>query len=182
MDMRTAFDVYFERLNLFSKEEYGTKPTVSFSVNLVKKLLVSEPDEDGEVEWAPVAQTTVVNWKAIENNLGFALQKEFKEYLSTYYFLSLTGILGNAWLGFYPIDGSIGHDKIIQQFYNDAQYVFPGTELFLIGTACIDDDDGYFIYYDNADNSVFCHESDTDKRVDVEGRLSDIVGSMEARD
>ena len=182
MEMRKAFDGYFDKLWRFTEKRYGTNPSVTYTENLNKALLISAPDEDDEVEWHPIEQSEDIGWDAVEESLSIKVAEELKAYLGTYYFLTLSGIYDNAFLNFYPIDGALPVGDQVCRAYNDARIVFPSSETFLIGNAVIDDDDSYFIFYDNAANSVFCYDAELDKRVDVRGSLSDIIGGMEARD
>ena len=182
MEMREAFDNYFAKLWRFSEKQYGTNPTVAYTENLNKALLVSIPNEDDEVEWRPIKQTEHIGWNAIEGRLAVKISEELKAYFGTYFFLTLSGVYNQAFLNFYPIAGVLPVDDLVHRAYSDSRAVFPGSETFLIGNAVIDDDDSFFIYYDNAVTSVFCFDSELGKRVEMKGSLSDIIGNMEARD
>lgn len=180
MNIKQAFELYFEKLNEYYKETFGTAPSVTFTEALNKNMLVSKPDEDGEVEWQPLLCVHTQNWDAVEAALGFAVCDELKNYYSTYYFLSLSGKLNGNHLNFYLIDGAKDTEAVIMQHYNDAQTIFPGAQCFLIGHAVVNDDDSYFIYYDNRTGEVFCFESDTNQRVMLSHSLAEIISSMEA--
>ena len=125
MDMKQAFDSYFEKLERFALEAYGTKPTVSISEHINDSLFVSSPDEDGEVEWKPVLQCVAPSWPSIEQQLGFELCNDLKDFFSTYFFFTLSGKLDNTFLNFYPVDGSKSVEDVILQDFKDAQAVFP---------------------------------------------------------
>jgi len=64
--------------------------------------------------------------------------------------------------------------------YNDAQYTFFATEIFLIGKAVVNDDDNYFIYYDNTTGKLFCYETDTKNEVLLSYSIAKTIESMEA--
>ncbi|NLA52504.1 MAG: hypothetical protein GX860_10345 [Alcaligenaceae bacterium] len=174
-----SFCSYFEKLEALYRTAFGTAPTVAYTDALNKTLLISEPNEEGEVQWKPIKQGFEIDWNSIEAELGFKLCQELKEYYSTYYFLSLNGSFGNCDLYFYPIDGSKQISQIVMQNYKDAQYVFPDTQLFLIGNAVVDDNDNYFIYYDNSTGKLFCHESETGKQILLSYSIAKTISSME---
>lgn len=182
MEMQKAFDIYFDKLWRFTEERYGANPSVTYTENLNKALLVSDPDEDDEVEWRPIMQSEDIGWDAIEERLAIKITEELKAYFGTYFFLTLSGIYNQAFLNFYPIEGVLPVADIVHRTYSDAIAVFPSSETFLIGNAVIDNDDSFFIYYDNADNSAFCYDAELGKRVDIRGSLAEIIGGMEARD
>ncbi len=179
--MKDAFDSYFSKLNDYAKEVFGTNPTVTYTDSLNKSCLISEPDEDDEVEWKPVPQKAAVSWKEIEDDLGFVMCDELKAYYSTYAFLMLSGKFGNSLLNFYPVDATEPVVETIKREYEDAQMVFKDSQIFLIGNAIVNEDDGYFIYYDNKSNKLFCYESDTQNEVLLSYSIAKTVGVMEAR-
>lgn len=175
-----AFDTYFKKLEVLYEKLFSSKPTAAYTDTLNKALLLSEPDGDGEVQWEPVRQTAAAAWSGIEAALGFPVCQELKEYYTTYYFLSLAGSFGSSDLYFYRIDGSKPLEDIVMLHYRDAQHVFPGSQCFLIGNAVVNDDDGYFIYFDNETGKLFCHESDTQNRVLLSYSLAKTIEGMEA--
>ena len=52
--------------------------------------------------------------------------------------------------------------------------------MFLIGNAVVNDDDSFFIYFDNATGKLFCYESDTKNEVLLSYSIAKTIGSMEA--
>ena len=181
-DMKNAFDVYFEKQKSYSYKTYGKRPAVPYTDNLNKDLLLSAPDEDDYVEWEPQEQKEPLNFDAVEKKLAFKINDELRSYYSTYFFLGMDGKLGNKNLYFDPINKSEEIQALILLQYDDAQAVFPNTQIFLIGMASIDRDDNYFIYYDNASSELFCYESDTNKKVLFSRSLVQVIGEMEAFD
>jgi len=179
-NMKKAFECYFKKLMDYSIKTYGAKPSCSYTDRLNKALLVSEPNEDKEVEWLPKLQDVLVIWKDIEDKLGFIVCDELKAYYSTYLFLSMAGKFGSGYLYFQPISSQNRIVDTIMQQYKDAQYIFPNTQMFLLGNATINDDDSYFIYYDNSTSKTFCYESDTKKQVLLSYSLAKTIYEMEA--
>lgn len=182
MEMREAFESYFEKLRSFAEKQYGANPSVTYTENLNKALLISEPNEDDEVEWRPIEQSKEIEWNTVEERLAFKITEELKAYFGSYFFLTLSGVYEKIFLNFYPADGMLPVANVVCRTHGDARAVFPSSETFLIGNAVIDDDDSYFIYYDNATNSVFCYDVELGKRLNIGASLTEIIGGMEARD
>ena len=178
--MKTAYEEYFSKLNSLYFTVFGTKPTVPYLEAYNKEMLIGVPNEDGEIQWAPKEQQNEFDWNNLEKEFGFTLCRELKEYYNTFYFLSLSGMLKFYELHFYRIDGTEPLDSIAFRNYKDGQHVFPCTECFLIGNASINDDDSFFIYYDNSTGKVFCYESETKKEFLLSYSLAEIIENMEA--
>lgn len=182
MAMREAFISYFQKLWNFTEKRYGASPSVTYTESLNKALLISTPDNDEEVNWQPIWQPVNIEWNTVEGGLGFRVNEELRSYFGTCFFLTLSGIYEKVFLNFYPIDGTLPVSEVVCRAHSDAKTVFPDSEMFLIGNAVINDDDSYFIYYDNTVNAVFCYDAELGKRVDIGGNISNIIGEMEARD
>lgn len=178
--METSFCNYFRRLQLLYNQEFSTKPTVSYSKELNSKLLIGNPDEDGEIQWLPIKQDQYLNWLLVEQRLRFTLRKEIKEYYNTYFFLVLSGSYKGCKINFYSLDGSKPIEQIIINAFEDAQYVFPQKSLLLIGNAVIDDNDSYFLFFDNDTGNLFCYESETNTKIVLSNSIAEVIGNMEA--
>ena len=79
ISIKEAMTEHYTKLENLYMKDIGTKPSVSYTDQLNKALLISEPDEDMEVEWQLIAQPAH-DWTQIEEKLGFSLMKELKEY------------------------------------------------------------------------------------------------------
>ena len=178
--MKKAFESYFQKLKALYDEQFSTLPTVAYSDQQNKSLIVSEPDEDGEVQWKPQEQTDPIEWGSIEEKLGFSVCEELKAYYSAYCFLMMSGKLGDCLLNFYPVGATEPIQNAIERNYQDAQYFFPETQIFILGNAKVADDDNYFICYDNSKNKLFCYESDKQEQIPLRYSLSQTIESMEA--
>lgn len=178
--MKEAFDLYFKKQEALFRKYFGSLPTVCYTDSLNKSLLVSAPNADGEVEWQPRLQTAAVDWGKLESIIGFRIRDELKAYYGTYLFLSLDGKRDGVEMHFLPIGKNKTVEGSVRQNLSDALYTFPGTQTFLLGGACIDGDDGYFIYFDNNTGQVYCYESDTKNRVELGSSLAEIIADMEA--
>lgn len=179
--IKNALAEYFRKLTQYSEARFGEKPKVTFSEKLNKNLILFDPDEDGEVSWHAVFQEKAVDWAAVESRIGFVINDELKDYYGTYYFLSLNGVIGNIQLFFYPIDGHITVESMIEQQNWDAKAFGRSNKSFLIGNAIVNDDDAYFIIYEN-DGDVFFYDNETHRVIKSGLSLHQIIGSMEARE
>lgn len=179
-DIKAAFNNFFSKLDSLYSSTFGTNPTVPYTEDLEKSLLIGVPDEDGEIQWSPQEQTAKLDWINCETQLGFPLCQELKDYYNTFLFLAISGMFGSCELHFYRIDGSEPIEKVILKNYYDAQYTFPGTEIFLLGNAVVNDDDSYFLYYDNTTGKLFCYESETKNEVLLSYSIAKTIGIMEA--
>ena len=167
--MQEAFEAFFEKQRAFYRERMQTEPSVPYSEDLNPALLISEEDEDGEVQWRPVLQPQTHDWSAFEKTCGFALREELKAFYNTYFFLSMSGRLDGAILEFYAVDGTVPLDEIASNQLDDASDLFPGSQRFLIGGAELNDNDDYFIFYDNADGTLFCYENNRQRYARLPG-------------
>ncbi len=174
-----AFERYFAKLTENYKATFNTNPTITYTNKLNKKLLISKPNADGKVEWKPLLQETKPDWKKIEKKLGFNICSELKEYYSTYLFCNLEGKIGDKELDFYPITDDKNLAKIIEQHYKDAQWEFPNSQVFLIGSAKVGRNENYNICFDNSKAKLFLYDNEMNKKVTLHS-LSYCIATMEA--
>lgn len=178
--IENAFNNYFEKLNQLYLNTLGTKPTVPFSDSLNKELLSGNTDDEGYIQWNPIKQDKIIKWKNIEEKIGFSICLELKDYYNTFFFLSLTGQYENCELHFYKIDGSESIESIVIRNHNDAKQYFPNDEMFLIGNAIVNDDDSFFIYYDNNSGRLFCYDADMKNELLLSYSIAKTIEKMEA--
>lgn len=177
--METAFERYFEKLNKSYEDKFNTKPTISYTSSLNKKLIVSKPDKEDYVEWQPLKQSGKANLEKLEKKLGFKLGYDLKDYYTTYLFYTLEGKFKGKQLDFYPIADENNLAKIIEQQYNDGQWAFPNSQTFLLGHATVAGNDNFYIYFDNKDNKIFLYDNEAKKKVKLKP-LSFVVATMQA--
>lgn len=179
-DIGLAFKLYFGKLNAYFMRECGSLPVTVYTETNNPALYVSEKDEEGWAEWQPIRQSETINFDEIEKNLGFLLRDELKSFYSTYLFLDMEGEIGNAILSFRHIDKTGDVPKMVESHYEKAQTPFPDSQIFSIGSAIIDDEDTYGIYYDNETGKTFCHDYEMDEVFSLYGSLAWTIGEMEA--
>lgn len=179
-EIAQAFDHYFEKLVHLYEKKYASKPTLYYSDSLNKALMISEIDENEEVQWLPIQQTQLLNWREIEDQLGFSVCDELKAYYTTYFFFSLNGEFGEADLYFDPISSHEGLKETILQHHSNGQDHFPHSQIFMIGAATIHFDDRFFIFYDNETSKTFCYEPESGQQILLAYSLAKVITAMEA--
>lgn len=184
--MKNAINNYYQKLEKTYLEEFNSKPTVTYTEKLNKSLLISKPNEDGEVEWRPKFIDEKIDFRALEKEFGFKISDELKEYYSTYYFLRLRGEIGKIDLRFYPLNKNI--EETIKQHLKDGRYYFEDEQIFLLGDANVNGIDGYFVFYDNKTEELFCYDCDefdfkeskfNTKKAIILKSIVDTINSME---
>lgn len=182
IEMKEAFDKYFDRLNKSYKAAFNTRPRTCLpnDVDIDKRLIVSEEDEDGYVEWAPVKIEKRPSLLNIEKELGFSLSAELKDFYLTYLFGKLEGTVGDIDLYFYKMYSINNLEKKIKQEYADGQWCFPNSQVFLIGDACCGGIDNFFIYYDNEKQQLFIYDNEEgcEQRIDIKTSIAETIANM----
>lgn len=178
MTMKEAFETYFEKLNNVWKDGIGCYPMISEDEKNNKDLIISEPDEDGEVEWQPQLQKNEINFSSIIN---FDLCEELKGFYNTYSFFSLRGKIANVRLYFDPVNAIETVEDTIKKAFENGQYYYPNSQIFVLGVASIDEDDNYILFFDNKTGRLFCYEGDTKKEITISDSLAKTISLMEAR-
>lgn len=178
--MKEAFDTYFKKLKELSNSVFERNPITIYIDGMNEKIVDSELDEDGYVEWKPVEQENVVDWSRIEGEVGFSLAKELKAYYSVYSFPLLVGRYEDCNFYFYGVNNTETVEMSVLKARRDGEYYFPESQIFLIGGADVGTDDNYFLFYNNKDNSVFCYESETKRQKKVANSIVEIFNLMEA--
>lgn len=177
--MKEAFDNYFKKLNRVWNELMNSGPMVSYSKDINKDLIISSPDEDGDVEWKPVLQQSY-DFSSITKALGFDLCDELKAFYNTYYFFTLGGELDGKSLYFDSVGAKEPLETTIINAYENGQYYYPNSQSFVIGMACINENDNYILFFDNEDGKLFCYENETNSKVQVSYSLEETISLMEA--
>lgn len=180
--MKTAFEEYYRRLEKYCFDEYKDKPKVPYSEKLDASALISAPDDEDEVAWAPVYLNEPPNWELAEKQLGFQLCDELKQYYGTCLFLRMNGRIIDIDLSFEPIPSVEAILPLIVCQRNDAKLRFPNLQMLLLGGADANGDDGYSIYYDNCSGSIICFDQDTLASLELPMTLTEIIAKMEAFD
>lgn len=178
--MKLALENYYLRLDKLYFKEYGTHPTVSYIPELCDEMLISDVDDDGEIQWkmVPIEPFDV---DKIFSCIGVRPSDELSELYSSYYFAQLCGKIGNT---IYYFDANALYknriDDLILLQYNNAKHYFPNKEYFLVGTASVDGADDYLLFYDNKEKMVHLYDGDSGCLKNNIGNIKYIINNMEA--
>ena len=187
MSMKEAFDTFFEKSNNSWKRQWGTLPTVPNCEKFANcPLITSTVNEKKDLEWQPKLQTEPIDFKPIEKSLGFEINDQIKEYLSTYWFLSLEGRTGMV--------EQLVLDEVLpksqQRFLEDVEFFFNKKELhylehgnyFLIGGFCsIDGDDSYLIHVNNDTGEVTAVQNFDKVSIKIADSIEDLLMNMKGK-
>ena len=178
--MLNAISKYYENLKKIYKKNFNSLPTVSFveDEDIDNDLYLSSPNEDGEVEWG-LKKIENLDFLKIEEELGFKINSNLKEYFSSYLFLSLNGRYNEIDFSFDSLKSVNYIKEKILISSKDGKYYFPDNNYFLIGIATYKQDDGYMIFYDNDSSKIFIYEDDTKKTVDINISLASLIENLE---
>ncbi len=162
MSMKEAFDVFFEEMTQNYINEWGTPPQApcNESKHPTGLFLLDTLNDDGYAQWKPQLQDKIVYFDNVEKELGFYIHTQIKEFLSTYWFLSLDGIIqssrGKVNLRLNGITPYVVLDKlIINNFDNEETHFLHDHKYFLIGTYCmIGGNDSYLVQVNNDTGEV----------------------------
>ncbi|MBE6844146.1 MAG: hypothetical protein E7508_00335 [Ruminococcus sp.] len=184
MSMKEAFDTFFEKNNNSWRKKWGTFPTVSKSEKYADcPLIISTIEEENELEWKPKLQTEPIEFKHLEEELGFSINPQIKEYLSTYWFLPLCGSTDTV--------GQLVLDEVLpksqHKLSEDVKFLFNKKELhymsegeyFLIGGfCCIEGNDSYLVHVDNDTGEVFAVQNFDKVSIKIADSIEDLLMNM----
>lgn len=162
--MKELFENYYKRLTKYYQEKFNSKPTICYLKEYDKKLVISEEDEDGYVEWQPVYLTQKVDFTKLEQKIGFEICKDLKDFYSTCLLGELSGKLDKQELMFSCITNRKKIISSVEQYYKDGQWLFPDSQIFLIGDAVVDGNDNWFICFDNLKKALFIYNNEEEQQ------------------
>ena len=146
-------------------------------------LTISTVNGEKDLEWQPKLQTEPIDFKPLEEELGFSINPQIKEYLSTYWFLPLEGSTDTV--------EQLVLDEVLpkpqQKFLEDVKFFFNKKELhymsegeyFLIGGFCmIERDDSYLVHVDNDTGEVFAVQNFDKVSIKIADSIEDLLKKM----
>ena len=93
MNVKEALETFFENNTQSWKRVWGTAPRIPINEKYLNSGLIIEGsiNKENEGEWLPKLQTSTIDFSAIELKLGFNINPQLKDFLSTYWFMPLEG-------------------------------------------------------------------------------------------
>ncbi|MDE5583888.1 MAG: SecY-interacting protein Syd [Ruminococcus sp.] len=158
MSMREAFDIYFTRLNKVWQEKHGSYPKTFYLERCDVKgvYLPGTIDEEGYIQWQPKLQTESVDFESIEKELQLTIHPHLKEYFSTYWFMQLSGYVGENSYSFDNIYPNAAISQLIKKSREDGNIDYIRGVFFAVGDA--NQDCGLYVNNDNGE--VICIDWD----------------------
>lgn len=176
--MEDAFEIYFNKLLDNYLTYNNSNPKAQYSEKLKNDLMLSQPDENGEVEWLPARIDEELDLYDVEEDLGFSLFGDLPDYYTKFLFLNLSGYVNKrTYLRFNPLSSKDILPQLIKAQFEAGQEVFPNTQIFLLGMATVGGDGNYGIYFDNRKNVIFLYNPENKKKVKL-GNLAYAVATM----
>lgn len=162
MSMKEAFETFFEEMtqNYLEKRGFPPQAPCNEERHPTGLFLLETLNEKGYAQWKPKLQENVVSFSKVEQELGFLIHSQIKEFLSTYWFLALDGRIQTQnkkivlrLNGLTPYNDL--NERIVSGFDNEQSHYLSDHKYFLIGTYCmIDGNDSYLIHVNNDTGEV----------------------------
>lgn len=172
MNIKYAYEQYFLKLKKVYLDTLGTEPTISWDSKLNQKLILSQPDSNGEAQWEPIPASKI--------NIN-GLCNEMIDFYSSYYYFSFSGKYKDVIYNFDSIDS---YEKAVlqaKQALADGEYYFKQQNTLLIASCSLNGNDDLLLFYRQNDSTLFLY--DVDKRFihpTLSFSLVELIGSMEA--
>ena len=160
MSIKIVMEKCFKLQQEFWKNRFESYPKVPYMEEFDELFIDNSIDEEGYAEWKPIEQKTKIEMTKIENTLGLTLSAELKEFYSAYCFMQLIGKMSDGTIIYLDRIPSKDINEYILEKYIDGRQVekngiFTGKcDLFKIGSATIDGNDGFLVCFDNNKGSV----------------------------
>lgn len=158
MSMKEAFDICFKKQKDFWNKQFGNGPKCPYSGNKISEddlFIEGTIDNEGYAEWKPKLQTQTVDFETIENELGFKLHLQLKEYFSTYWFMNLVGRINDITVYFKALPCKLNVETAIKESYinpsitEECKISLNDVALFNLGTVDVAGNDSYTFCFDN---------------------------------
>ena len=188
MSMKEAFDVFFEEIVKNWLEKRGRRPQIPCRPKDREKygvLIVDDDSNQGNyVCWKPQLQTKKIDFEKCEEILGYEIHPQIKEYVSTYWFVNLEGVIYkegnrislqlNAILPNYNME-----QYIVGSFDNRETHYLIDEEYFLIGTYCsYCGDDSYLVHVDNKTGCVYIVQVIEQISIKIADSIEELLNNM----
>lgn len=182
MSMEDSFEAFFERNNNSWKQVFGTYPQFAKAERFKTcGLYISEADKNNKAEWLPQKQKGSIDFADIETKIGFKINAQIKEYLTTFWFLpinSSTDIIEQFQLN--PVLPNIDFKSdVISRFNKEVNHYLDVSEYFLIADfCCINGDDTYTLQVNNTTGNVVAVQVFDKRNIVVANSLIELLDNM----
>lgn len=186
MSMKEAFDIFFEEMtqNYLEKRGFPPQAPCNEERHPTGLFLLETLNEKGYAQWKPKLQENVVSFSKVEQELGFLIHSQIKEFLSTYWFLALDGIIhtssGEVELRLNGLNQYNNLDERIKSsFNNEDTHYLSDHKYFLIGTFCsIGGDDSFLVHVNNDTGEVTAVEVMDKRSIHLADSIEELLCNM----
>ena len=186
MSMKEAFDTFFEEMDRNSMNFWGKLPRIPYTKgNVSDELILTETrDDEGYAVWIPQLQEKVFSFENVEEELGFKIHPQIKQYFNTYYFRRLEAkIMSYEGVVCFALDSilpSTDLAKCVKGSIADGEtHYIRNKVFFLIGTYCnIDGIDSYLVHVNNETCEVTAVEVGDRHSVKLADSIEDLLMNM----
>ena len=185
MGMKEAFETFFKEMDRNSIAKKGKLPRVPYTNGeSSKELILTETLEDGYAVWRPELQKKKLSFEEIEEELGFKIHPQIKQYVNTYYFLRLEGRImsdeGEVLVSLDQIIPTTNLANWLKYSISDSETHYLNDKVFfLIGSYCnINGIDSYLVHVDNETCEVTAVEVGDRHSVKLADSIEDLLMNM----
>ena len=186
MGMKEAFETFFEEMDRDSLATFGKLPRIPYIENYVSKelLLLDTLDEDGYAVWRPQLQEKKFSFESVEEEVGFKIHPQIKEFFNTYYFRKLEAIImseeGVVAFSLAQILPSMDLAECLKGAISSSETHYLNDKVFfLIGSYCnINGIDSYLVHVDNETCEVTAVEVGDRHSVKLADSIEDLLMNM----
>lgn len=186
MNMKEAFDTFFEKMTQDYINEWGVPPQAPCNEKRrpTGLFLLETKNNEGYAQWKPRLQEKPVSFDNIEKKLGFIIHPQIKAYFSTYWFLPLEAkiLTENGKISF-TLSGITPYtsleDILIHNFNCIGAHYLTDHNYFLLGTYCkIDGVDSYLVQVNNDTGEVTAVEVMDKRSVKLADSIENLLMNM----
>lgn len=186
MSMKEAFDAFFGEMTQNWLQKRGIPPQAPCNEKRrpTGLFLLETLNDKGYAQWRPKEQESKVDFKEIENKLGFSIHPQIKEFLSTYWFLPLDGIIhttsGEVELRLSGLTMYTNiEERIKSSFNSEGTHYLTDHKYFLIGTFCsIGGDDSFLVQVNNDTGEVTAVEVMDKVSIKLANSIEELLRNM----
>ena len=104
MEIKNAMEIYFNKQREFWQTNFGTFTELSYHDKIDECMIIPDSlNNEGNIQWQPVLQITSIDFSELEKNLDLNIHHQIKQFFTSYWYLSLIGIIENTVLYFVSI-------------------------------------------------------------------------------
>ena len=180
MGMKEAFETFFEEMCR------NCIPGVPYKEGFVSKelILLDTLNKNGYAEWRPRLQEDKISFEKIEEELGFKIHPQIKEFLNTYWFRTLEAKMEVcekkiSFTLMQLIPGTRFDELIRTRFNYSGAHYLKDHNYFLIGTYCrVDNVDSYLVQVNNETCEVTAVHVGDRRSIKLANSIEDLLMNM----